>query len=399
MLGAPGHHEHVSGPQFHGPFATAAGVTERNIELPAEHQEELVGVVVAMPDVLTAGVCDTDVVVIDPADDPGQVDLVELGERGADVHGAGFHAPRIRCLAGPVLYGLDVDGGREGSCHIEAWVPPVPGIAEVFHARMTGWAYPPHCHDSWAVLIVDAGAIRYTLDRRSCAADGETVTVLPPEVIHDGCPAPGQRGFRKRELYLPMTFLPATLVGAAVDHTAIRDARLRRALAGLHDCLTSNDPPSEVGPAAWLADRGEQLRVEARLSFVAERIAAHLGHRPPRREPEPNLAGRLRDLLDERLAEPVTLGAAAAQLGRSVPHLVRSFTREFGVSPHAYLIGRRVDAARRALLQGARPADVAADLGFYDQAHFTRHFKRHVAVTPARFARGRGLCGRGPARS
>jgi len=232
-----------------------------------------------------------------------------------------------------------VDGGREGSCHVEAWVPPVPGIAEVFHARMTGWAYPPHCHDTWAVLIVDAGAIRYSLDRRSCTAGGETVTILPPGVVHDGCPAPGQLGFRKRELYLPLTFL--------------------------------------------------QLRVQARPGFVTERIAAHLGHWPPRREPEPHLAGQLRDLLDEHLAEPVTLGAAAAQLGRSVPHLVRSFTREFGVSPHTYLIGRRVDAARRALLQGARPADVAADLGFYDQAHFTRHFKRHVAVTPARFARGR----------
>jgi AraC-like DNA-binding protein len=296
------------------------------------------------------------------------------------------------------LYGLDVDGGREGSCHVEAWVPPVPGIAEVFHARMTGWAYPPHCHDTWAVLIVDAGAIRYRLDRRSCTAGGETVTILPPGVVHDGRPAPGQLGFRKRELYLPLTFLPATLVGAAVDHTAIRDRQLRRALAGLHDCLTSDDPPkgdspSERQPAAWLADPGEQLRVQARLGFVTERIAAHLGHWPPRREPEPHLAGQLRDLLDEHLAEPVTLGAAAAQLGRSVPHLVRSFTREFGVSPHAYLIGRRVDAARRALLQGARPADVAADLGFYDQAHFTRHFKRHVAVTPARFARA------GPVRS
>jgi AraC-like DNA-binding protein len=256
---------------------------------------------------------------------------------------------------------------------------------------------------------VDAGAIRYRLDRRSCTAGGEIVTILPPGVVHDGRPASGQRGFRKRELYLPMTFLPAMLVGAAADHTAIRDARLRRALAGLHDCLTSDDPPSdepprdgppsddppsddppsESRPAAWLADRGEQLRVQARLGFVTERIAAHLGHWPPRREPEPHLAGQLRDLLDEHLAEPVTLGAAAAQLGRSVPHLVRSFTREFGVSPHAYLIGRRVDAARRVLLQGARPADVAADLGFYDQAHFTRHFKRHVAVTPARFARGR----------
>jgi AraC-like DNA-binding protein len=40
---------------------------------------------------------------------------------------------------------------------------------------------------------------------------------------------------------------------------------------------------------------------------------------------------------------------------------------------------------------------VAADLGFYDQAHFTRHFKRHVAVTPARFARGRARpAGPGP---
>ncbi len=297
-----------------------------------------------------------------------------------------------------------MNGGQEESCHVEAWVPPVPGIVEVFHARMTGWAYPPHCHDTWAVLIVDAGAIRYTLDRRSCAAGGETVTILPPGVIHDGSPAPGQRGFRKRELYLPMTFLPATLVGAAVNHTAIRDDGLRRALAGLHDCLTGDDqpghaPPGEVRPAAWLTDRGEQLRVGARLSFVAERIAAHLGHWPPRREPEPDLAGQLRDLLDEHLAEPVTLEAAGAQLGRSVPHLVRSFTREFGVSPHAYLIGRRVDAARRALLQGARPADVAADLGFYDQAHFTRHFKRHLAVTPARFARGRDPSGRGPVRS
>ena len=77
------------------------------------------------------------------------------------------------------------------------------------------------------------------------------------------------------------------------------------------------------------------------------------------------------------------------ELDRSVPHLVRSFTRQFGVSPHAYVIGRRIDAARRDLLRGARPADVAAAVGFCDQAHFTRHFKRHTSMTPARFARSR----------
>ena len=66
---------------------------------------------------------------------------------------------------------------------------------------------------------------------------------------------------------------------------------------------------------------------------------------------------------------------------------MRSFTRQFGLSPHAYVIGRRIDVARRLMLGGAAPADVAVAVGFYDQAHFTRHFKRHTAVTPAGYAR------------
>jgi AraC-like DNA-binding protein len=57
------------------------------------------------------------------------------------------------------------------------------------------------------------------------------------------------------------------------------------------------------------------------------------------------------------------------------------------ISPYAYVVGRRIDAARRLLLQGARPAEVATAVGFCDQAHFTRHFKRHTSTTPARYAR------------
>nr|WP_278259815.1 helix-turn-helix domain-containing protein [Nocardioides convexus] len=50
--------------------------------------------------------------------------------------------------------------------------------------------------------------------------------------------------------------------------------------------------------------------------------------------------------------------------------------------PHRYLVGRRIDAARRALLRGERPADVAAAVGFHDQAHLHRHFRRMLGVTP-----------------
>jgi AraC-like DNA-binding protein len=277
-----------------------------------------------------------------------------------------------------------VDEEIPARCRVEAWAPAVPGITEVFHARIVDWAYPRHCHDTWAVLIVDDGAIRYDLDTRRCGAAGQAVTILPPGVVHDGRPAPGAWGFQKREIYLDPGFLPAGLVGAAVDHTTIHDPALRAAIAGLHDCL--------AGLHDCLADGAESLDGQTRLALISERIGVHLGAPCPAARPEARIAHQLRDLLDEHIAGQVSLSAAAGLLDRSVPHLVRSFTRQFGVSPHAYVIGRRIDEARRQLLRGVAPAEVATAVGFYDQAHFTRHFRRHTSVTPARFARSHA-CG------
>ena len=260
-------------------------------------------------------------------------------------------------------------------CHVEAWAPPLPGIREVFHAHLVDYAYPPHCHDTWAVLIVDDGAIRYDLDHRECFAARTTVTILPPGVSHDGRPAPGLAGFRKREFYLDESVLSPKLAGAAVDQTALRDGPLRAALARLHDRLAGD------GTAAG-------LDAEAGLALIAERITGHLMRTPGPPVPASRHAARqLRELLDSRFTGDVSLAQAAALLNRSVPHLARSFTREFGLSPHAYVTGRRIDAARRLLLAGLPPAEVATAVGFYDQAHLTRHFKRHTSATPAAYAR------------
>jgi len=164
-----------------------------------------------------------------------------------------------------------------------------------------------------------------------------------------------------------------TWTGAAVDHTTISDPPLRAALSQLHDCLLQDT---------------ESLAAEARLALIGERITGHLTRAPrPAPAPEPGIAWQLRQFLDDRITSQVSLAQAAATLDRSAPHLVRSFTRQFGLSPHAYVIGRRIDAARRLMLRGAAPADVATAVGFYDQAHFNRHFKRHTATTPASYAR------------
>lgn len=223
------------------------------------------------------------------------------------------------------------------------------------------------------VLIVDDGAIRYDLDGRRCGAARQSVTILPPGVPHDGRPAPGANGFRKRELYLEEGFFPAGLTGAAVDQTNFSDPPLQAALSRLHDCLLQD---------------AESLDAEARLALIGERITGRLTRFPrPAPAPEPGIAHQFRQLLDDHLTGRVSLAWAAAELDRSAPHLVRSFTRRYGLSPHAYVIGRRVDVARRLLLRGDAPASVATAAGFCDQAHLTRHFKKHTSTTPASYAR------------
>lgn len=263
------------------------------------------------------------------------------------------------------------------SCQIRAWQPGVPGIAEVFHAHMVGFRYPMHYHDTWAVLIVDDGGITYDLDSRRHGAGGSrSVTVLPPGVVHNGYPTEHQGRFRKRELYLDRDFLPVSLIGPAVDASTFDDSELRRTLSRLHDRLV----------------RPEPMEIEAGLALVAERVRARLrptGHPEPVPVEEPKLADRLRAYLDAHLDAKVTLAEASRVLDRSVPHLVRSFRRRYGVSPHAYVIGARIELARRLLLRGVPPAQVAVDAGFYDQAHLTRHFKRHLAVAPGRYAASR----------
>ena len=250
----------------------------------------------------------------------------------------------------------------------------MPGISEVLHAEFHEHAYPPHTHDTWTVFVVDDGQIRYDLDRRHRGAGRSTVGVLPPHVVHDGRTATS-RGYRKRVIYVETSLLSESLIGRAVDQPSIEDVRLRRRLDVLHERLRHPD---------------EALEAESHLAFVAERLKVHLEDRADEEDPGrvSELAERLRELLQAHEFEVVTLAAAGELLGASPAHLVRCFSQTFGIAPHAYVLGRRIEAARQRLLEGEPVARVAASVGFCDQSHLTRHFKRHVGTTPGRYAPG-----------
>ena len=260
---------------------------------------------------------------------------------------------------------------------IRAWKPALSGVREVLHARFRDHDYPPHTHGDWTVFIVDEGAIRYGLDRHEHVATPSMVGFLPPDVVHDGRVGTAG-GYRKRVLYVDADVLPAALIGAAVDRPAIDDPDFVAEIAAIHDALECPD---------------DALEAETRFALAAERIRAWLGHVDTGPPPGTKrvVAEAVRDVLDGRTFEAVTLAEVAGQAGWSPAHAARAFTDVFGIAPHAYVLGRRLDAARDRILAGEPLADVAAATGFFDQAHLTRRFRRFLGTTPQGFRLGASL--------
>jgi AraC-like DNA-binding protein len=94
------------------------------------------------------------------------------------------------------------------------------------------------------------------------------------------------------------------------------------------------------------------------------------------------------ELLDAHLAGGITLSDLAAACGLSTSHFVRAFRQSAGITPHAWLIRRRIDRAMTLMRMTAEPlSTIAQTAGFADQSHFTRVFSKVTGVSPGNWRR------------
>lgn len=101
------------------------------------------------------------------------------------------------------------------------------------------------------------------------------------------------------------------------------------------------------------------------------------------------LAHRVRETLDQTITDPhsdVGVCALLARMGYSYEHLARVFRGQYGLSPVGYLHSIRIERAKHLLWQTELTVAAVADkVGYSDSVYFTRLFKRHTGISPARF--------------
>jgi AraC family transcriptional regulator len=132
------------------------------------------------------------------------------------------------------------------------------------------------------------------------------------------------------------------------------------------------------------------------LALAAHLLGAYSSARwqPPRRTPtiDPKRLQRVLDFIESRIAAEISLDDLAAEACLSPFHFSRVFRAATGMSPHRYVIERRIEAAKEKLRLGRSSlVEIALDTGFGSQANFTRAFRKMTGVTPGQY---RELAGR-----
>lgn len=137
-------------------------------------------------------------------------------------------------------------------------------------------------------------------------------------------------------------------------------------------------------------DAGSRLFAESLASVLAVHLLRNYTVRSHEIETErlttqPRAVTQALNFIHANYGMDLSLADVAAAAHLSPYHLTRVFKKATGVSPHQYLVRVRVESARALLTAGAEDrslAEIAAAVGFADQSHLTRHFKRMLGVTP-----------------
>jgi AraC-like DNA-binding protein len=249
---------------------------------------------------------------------------------------------------------------------------PIVGIEAM--SASTARSFPRHTHDQYGLGVVDAGGHASWSGRGQVEAGPGNFICVNPGEVHDGR-AIGQQPRSWRILY----FDPAVMEDLRTD-----------ILDGARPSFTFAAPvfsdPALRGLFEAALACNEGMACETAVLNLVARLGVHATSGSGKRRGPLACVGRARERIEDDPAAPLTLSELAREAGLSRYQLLRAFARDLGLTPHAYIVQRRVELARRLIRAGCSLAGTAAVAGFCDQSHLTRCFRRHFGVTPNGYA-------------
>lgn len=253
-------------------------------------------------------------------------------------------------------------------------------LLQAFHVHH---AYARHSHDYYVLCVIEQGCQSFTHQGKKQYTPPGGVILINPDEVHTG-EAADAHGFQMRSLYPTVAHMQAALfelTGRDQPLPFFKAVRIdqewaRTSILNTHKALVQ-------GVSA--------LEAESCFTWMLVHLIKHCAD-PHFAEQHIGKAQKAiqhaRRTIDERFDQGISLTQLAEQVALSPYYLLRAFRAEVGMPPHAYLESVRIRHAQRLMAAGKPLAEIAAEVGFSSQSHFTRRFKQLIGVTPGQYAQG-----------
>ena len=246
-----------------------------------------------------------------------------------------------------------------------------PGV-ELYRAHIVRHAFQPHAHDAFGLGAIESGVERFRYLGAEHLAPPDSIVLMNPDELHTGR-AESEDGWRYRMIYVDPELVEDVSGerGWWFDDVVRHDVPGARCVTQLLDRLWQAHEPLAFDSLLF------SLLAELRKHACVPRATTTRGQR----------FGVVVDYLHAHLSRRLSLDELASVAGLSSFHFLRSFQKQYHVTPQQMLMALRLGEAKRLLASGEPPSQVAAATGLADQAHLTHAFAQRYGVTPARYQR------------
>jgi len=258
----------------------------------------------------------------------------------------------------------------------------MPGLV-LCEAKSSRFRFPPHYHLDYHVGLLAEGALRQRSAGQETMLRPGCISLMPPGQVHDGTGEDERpyslSTFRLSTALWQDLFEDITCLAQmpAFAESTIEDGLLSARLLRLHAAMSNG------------AAETEPLGTQSELLLLIGRLFERTARKPP-----PHVANglppadlrRCQEYCRARLHERIVLADLAGLCGMSRFQFIRRFKQSTNITPYAWLTRLRLEQACTLLNRGRiTVAQVASDVGFYDQSHFVRAFRQAFGVVPSRY--------------
>jgi len=256
------------------------------------------------------------------------------------------------------------------------------GGLEIVNASYHQRNFAKHSHEGYAINVIEQGTQKFLRSGQSHMAPKHSIIFVNADDVHTG-QAATNAGWSYQGMYpLEQQFSKLALdLGYGKDfapyfpEAVVEDHQMANELRILFNLLSNST--------------NTLLRETMLYGVLTRLMVKHSRARLKLKKPSScnDRLALVQQFIHDNLEQNISLESLSILSGITPFYLVRQFQQAYGLPPHAYQIQQRLHKGRMLLRKGFTVAHIAVELGFHDQSHFHRYFKKALGIAPASYAK------------